>query len=580
MAFDGIVVSGLVAELKDKLVNGRIIKIGQPEKDELILTIKNYDQYKLFISASAGLPLIYLTESNKQSPMTAPNFCMLLRKHLNSARIIDITQPGRERVIRIKIEHLDDMGDLKVKYLIVEIMGKHSNIIFCDDEDKIIDSIKHVSGLVSSVREVLPGRSYFIAKTSDKWEPDTISFEEFSANVLKKPMPVAKALYTALTGFSPLIGNELCVRASIDGEKPGSELSETEAIHLYKNMQRFLSESKESGFKPNIVYDEGVPLEFSVTNLMCYAGKRTVEYNLVSQMLESFYSAKNLNTCIKQRSTDLRKLVNTMMERATKKEDIQTKQLHDTEKRDKYRIYGEMLTTYGYSVEPGAEKTEVLNYYTNENITIPLEPSISAMENAKKYFDRYSKLKRTFEAVTKQLEQTHEEIEHLDSIRTSLETAQNEEDLIEIKEEMTECGYIKKHYTGKKSVRNNRKSKPIHYISSDEFDIYVGKNNFQNDRLTFELAVGNDMWFHAKGIPGSHVIVVTGGRKLPDSTYEEAGRLAAYYSKGRENGKVEVDYTEKKNIKKPGGAKPGFVIYSTNYSMVATANIEGIKTAE
>jgi predicted ribosome quality control (RQC) complex YloA/Tae2 family protein len=260
-----------------------------------------------------------------------------------------------------------------------------------------------------------------------------------------------------------------------------------------------------------------------------------------------------------------------------KKYDLQLKQLEDTEKREKYRIYGELLNAYGYGVEPGAKSMEALNYYNNEMVTIPLDPMLSTGENAKKYFDRYQKLKRTYEALTTLTEETKQEIDHLSSIATSLDIALKEEDLVQIKEELIESGYIRRKGGAK---RERITSKPFHYVSSDGFDIYVGKNNYQNDELTFKFATGNDWWFHAKGIPGSHVVVKSGNEELPDRTFEEAGRLAAHYSQARGQEKVEIDYLQKKNVKKPNGAKPGFVVYYTNYSLVIDSDISNIKQAD
>ena len=274
----------------------------------------------------------------------------------------------------------------------------------------------------------------------------------------------------------------------------------------------------------------------------------------------------------------MRRIVSTALERSYKKLDIQEKQLKDTEKREKFRVYGELINTYGYNIPEGAKSFTALNYYTNEEIFIPLDPMLTPSENAVKYFNRYNKLKRTFEADSKLIEETKAETQHLESIATALDIAVNEEDLVELKEELIQAGYI--HRKGKGGKKEKVTSKPFHYISSDGFDMYVGKNNFQNDELTFKFANGNDWWFHAKKMPGSHVIVRTGGKELPDRTFEEAASLAAYYSKGRDQDKVEIDYVIKKEVKKPASAKPGFVVYYTNYSMMASTDISAIKQAD
>ena len=578
MAFDGIIIANLVKDLNKYILNGRISKIAQPENDELLLTIKgNEGQVRLLLSASASLPLVYLTEQNKPSPMTAPNFCMLLRKHISGGRIVEVSQPGMERIINLRIEHLDEMGDLCRKTLIVEIMGKHSNIIFCDADGTIIDSIKHISGNVSSVREVLPGRSYFIPQTQEKHDPLLTTREEFKEHVLDKPLPIAKAIYSAYTGISPVIASEICFRASIDGDLSASALSEDEKLHLYRQFSLFMEDVRDGNFAPNMVKKGKEPVEFAAVPLSMYGDYETVSYTSVSRVLEDYYAEKNIYTHIRQKSSDLRRVVSTALERNRKKYDLQLKQLKDTEKKDKYKVYGELIHTYGYGLAEGTKEFTALNYYTNEDIRIPLDPQLTPAENAQKYFDRYNKLKRTYEALSQLIRETEAEIRHLESISTSLDIAVSEDDLSQIKEELVEYGYIKKRGNARKE---KIKSKPFHYISSDGYHIYVGKNNYQNEELTFKFANGSDWWFHAKGIPGSHVVVKTGGQELPDRCFEEAGRLAAYYSKARGAEKVEIDYLERKNVKKPNGSKPGFVVYYTNYSLTIDTDISGLKQVE
>ena len=581
MAFDGITIAAMVRELNNNLAGGRINKIAQPEGDELMITARGTEgQKRLLLSASASLPLIYFTEKNKISPLTAPNFCMLLRKHIGSARIAGIRQPGLERVVEFDLEHLNELGDPCKKMLILELMGKHSNLIFCDDKNMILDSIKHVSSHMSSVREVLPGREYFITKTQDKWDPLTITQEEFLEKVCKKPVSAAKALYSSLTGLSPVIAEELCYRASVDGNDSILSLNEISCIHLYHTLQRMMEDVKEGNFTPNIIYRGEEPVEYGVFLFQQYGPEyHSVSFDSVSSMLETYYASKNILTRIRQKSADLRKIVQTALERNRKKLILQQKQMKDTAKKEKYRVYGELINTYGYNLPEGSKSFQALNYYTNEEITIPLDETLTPAQNSKKYFDRYTKLKRTEEALTTQLADTESEIEHLESISNALDIARSESDLAQIKEELTQYGYIKRHFSGKKGAKMQAKSKPFHYISSDGFDIYVGKNNFQNDELTFKFATGNDWWFHAKKMAGSHVVVKTKDGELPDHTFEEAGRLAAYYSKGRTAPKVEIDYIQKKHVKKPGGAKPGFVVYYTNYSLMAEPDISQLKEA-
>lgn len=574
MAFDGIVIANLVTELNQIALHARIYKIAQPEKDALLLTLKGANgQKRLFLSASASLPLIYLTDTNKPGPLTAPNFCMLLRKHISNGRIVKIWQPEMERIIHFEIEHLDDLGDVRKKTLTIELMGKHSNLIFTDENQRIIDSIKHVSAQVSSVREVLPGRDYFIP-TQGKNNPLSADEAQFWELVADKPLTAAKAIYTAYTGISPCIANEICYRAGLDGDAPTASFSKEEKARLCQQFLAMMQQIQEEKFYPNIVMENKRPFEFSAVQLTQYHHLETEASASISAILEHFYAARDTYTRIRQKSVDLRKITATALERSHKKYQLQLKQLKDTEKRDKYKIYGELIHTYGYGLEEGAKTLEALNYYTNETIRIPLDPQLTPMENSKKYFEKYGKLKRTCEALTDLTVETKAEIEHLESIATSLDIAMSEDDLVQIKQELTEYGYIRRKGHEKKQ---KIKSRPFHYRSSDGFDIYIGKNNYQNEELTFKFANGGDWWFHAKKMPGSHVIVKANGQELPDRTFEEAAMLAGYYSKGRDAEKLEIDYLQRKNVKKPNGSAPGFVVYYTNYSMTIHPDVTGIE---
>ena len=576
MAFDGIVVANLADELNRALTGGRISKIAQPEPDEIYFTVKNRkDTYRLRLCASASLPLVYLTQSNPMSPLAAPNFCMVLRKHAANAKILGVSQPGLERVLRFDLEHLDEMGDLCKKSLYMEIMGKHSNLIFCDENNVIIDSIKRVNAAVSSVREVLPGRPYFIPNTLHKLNPLEASRDEI-VSCLNGPEDAASSLMKHFTGISRPTALEAVSRSHTDADLPCSELPEEMRHHLADTFCSMMDDVKEGRFSPCIAFDGKEPHEFASVLLTGWQDCEVRQYDTVSEVLETYYASRSQISRMKQKSYQLRHLVQTHLERDSKKYDLQLRQLADTEKREKYRIYGEMLNTYGYSCRPGDKELHCVNYYTSEPMTVPLDPTMSASENAQKYFERYNKLKRTSEALNELTVATKEEIEHLESVLISIDLAQSDADLDEIRRELSECGYAKSHTKGgRKDTR--QKSQPYHYRSSDGFDIYVGKNNLQNDYLTFKFAQGNDIWMHAKKAHGSHVIIKTDGKEVPDRTYEEAGGLAAYYSQARQAPKAEVDYIERKFVKKPAGAKPGYVIYHTNYSLISIPSIEGLK---
>ena len=597
MAFDGMTVAGIRAELDQVLTGGRIYKIAQTDKNELVLTIRpaverGGGQVRLYLSADPSLPLVYLTRQSRQAPLQAPAFCMLLRKHLQNGRIVSITQPGLERILRLQVEHRNEMGDLCTHTLVIEIMGKHSNLIFLDDQETIVDSIRHVSSLVSSVREVLPGRPYFIPDTQSKRDPLTETREDFLRALADGHTEVSRFLVRTYTGISPVIGQEIALRAALSQDRSAALLSGEEKESLWIQFHQMMQQALDGQFSP-VMYcrasegqSAGAPVEFSMVPLQQYADCQEIPYDSPSALLEDFYAKKNLYTRIRQRSADLRHIVQTILERDVHKYDLQCRQIRDTEKRDKFKVYGELLNAYGYSVPEGAKSCEVDNYYTGEKLTIPLDPTLTPQQNAQKYFDRYARMKRTNEALTRLTAEVKAEIDHLRSIQNALAFSTTDGDLSQIRREMEESGFLRRRYTGqiKGQGRNGAKkgrarapqSRPLHYRSSDGFDIYVGKNNTQNDEITFHLAEPRDIWFHANDMPGSHVLLRTGGRSfddIPDRAFEEAAALAAYYSSGREQGKVEIDYLERRNVKKPSGAAPGFVVYYTNYSILAKTDI-------
>ena len=607
MAFDGITTACLCKELSDRLTGARIYKIAQTDRDELVLTLKpsterGGGQCRLYLSADASLPLAYFTSKQRQAPLQAPAFCMLLRKHLQNGRILSVTQPGLERILRFTVEHLDEMGDLCRHTLVIELMGKHSNIIFLDDREQIVDSIKHISAMVSSVREVLPGRPYFVPDTRGKRDPLTESEERFDALLRTQQVAPARLLMSTYTGISTQMAEELCQRAHLSNDRSASSMTPQDRESLWHEFHTLMQDVSEGRFAPGIYYKKeetgrrGAPVEYSAVSMRIYSDFpehfEEVRFSSMSELLETFYAQKNEVTRIRQKSVDLRRIVQTILERDVHKYDLQRKQIRDTEKRDKYRLYGELLNAYAYSVPAGAKSCEVDNYYTGEKIRIPLDPTLTPTQNAKKYFDRYTKLKRTHEALTGLTAEVKAEIDHLESIRTSLDLATNEGDLAQIRQELEDSGLVRRH-TGagkkrpgfdksgsKKGRARTPVSRPLHYVSSDGYDIYVGKNNTQNDQLTFHFAEPNDIWMHANDMPGSHVILRSAGRsmeEIPDRAFEEAASLAAWYSAGREQGKVEIDYLLRRNVKKPGGSKPGFVVYYTNYSILAKADISGLR---
>jgi len=579
MALDGIAISNIIDELKTKLLGGRVDKIYQPESDEIIISVRSLGKaYKLLITANASHPRLHLTEKNKSNPTQAPLFCMVLRKHLSSGKITNITQPNFERIINIHIESINELGDYSTKKLIVEIMGKHSNIILTDENNIILDSAKHISHEKSSVREVLPGKPYS-SPPSDKINTLLLDEENFKKSIKnKKTKKLQNLIYESYNGISPSFASEICFRANLDSSDNVSSTSENDLKKLYTEFKNIIEDIKERNFSPEAIYSEKNKLfDFSPMEMRQYGDLKKQSFSSISDLLEFFYTEKDIQYRINQKSQDLKKIINHNIERCVKKKDIQSKTLKEISNRDKLRLYGELITANVYSIPKGANSFTTQNFY-DENlseITIPLDTTLTPSENAQKYFKQYNKEKRTFIALQTQIKQNNEELEYLEGILTSVQTSTDEQDIKEIRQELYEQGLIKKLKRTKGKTKPI-KSKPLHYISSDGFNIYVGKNNHQNDTLTLKLAKSNDMWFHTKQIPGSHVIVVSDGKEIPNTTLNEAALLAAFYSKGKNSALVPVDYTQKKFVKKPSKAKPGMVIYETNKTAYITPTEEDV----
>ncbi len=579
MAFDGITVRKLVTELDDTLSEARLQKIYQPEDLQLLLAFKTKDGIKnLLLSANPSLPMVYLTEEKGENPPSAPNFCMLLRKHLAGGKVLSVTQPGLERIIIFNIQHLNELGDPCTKKLYLELMGRHSNIILTDENNVITDSIKRIPETVSSVRTVLPGRKYFIPNTLSKKDPLSSDEKAFADMLLSSAQPLAKAIYTSFTGISPLIAQEIVFNSGVDERKNAASLTDQESSALYRSFSSLMDDVKSDRMTALIYYDNGMPREYSAIPLKSYDAYIKKEFREMSSLLYSFYHEKADYINIRDRSQDLRAIIRSNLERVSKKLDLQLMQLKDSEERERFRIYGDLLTTYGYAVSPGSLQLTCENYYDdNKEITIPLNKDLSPIENAKRYYEKYNKLKRTYTSITEQLEKTREEKELLESILVSVDLSTGGSDLLTIRKELSDNGFIKKQGKGPGKTRAQEKSAPLHYVSQTGYDIYVGKNNYQNEEVTFRIASSSDWWFHVKALHGSHVIVRSNGEMPDDTTFEEAARLAAYYSEGRNSGKTDVDYTQRKNLKKPPSNMPGFVIYHTNYSMTIEPDISGIR---
>lgn len=594
MAFDGLFLSALVSEFKTTISGGKISKIVQSEKDEIQLTIKKEkQQFFLHLSANPSIPLVYLSDKGKTAPLTAPNFCMALRKHIGNGLIQDITQASRnlpeqglERVLLLHISHRDELGDIGIKYLSIEIMGKYSNIILLKEDFTILDAIKRISSAQSSVREVLPGRKYFIPDQFKKENLLCFPLESLQAFLENKKNPnaerdsgmenLSELLFQSFSGLSPLSAREITLDAGLPQEQKLSCMSSLDYEKLSDAILLLRNRIREGDFTPQILYENGKSFDFSAIPVRQYSGNPAFHaeiFHSPSELLTFYYGGKEKEDRVRQKSADLKKQCSTLLERVSKKLSLQEKQLKDTEKKERFRIFGELLTTYGYSLKGGEKELICENYYNGQEEHIPLEESLSPIENAKKYFDKYDKAKRTERNLSTQVKESKNTLEHLQSIVNSLATAENAEDLDDIRREMGEYGYMKPISPKKKKERKEDKSSPRIFRSSDGYLLYVGKNNYQNEIVSFQIAEGKDFWFHVKGSAGSHVIAKTEGKsleELPDRLFEEAAELAAYFSSEKESAKVEVDYTERKNLKKVVGGAPGFVIYHQNYSILVT----------
>ena len=580
MAFDGITVSAIKAEIEDKIHGGRIDKVYQPEKDEIILGIRSMGQaYKLLLTSNASNPKFHFTQTNPSNPMTPPLFCMVMRKHLQSGKIIKIEQPDFDRILNIYVESLNELGDYSVKKLVLEIMGRHSNIILTDENNTILDCIKHIGHDTSSVREVLPGREYTLPPSQGKINTLELDNNDFNEVLENNPsFEIQSVIYKNYTGISPIAASEICYRANVNGSTPVEALTDIQKEIVFNKFAELVEDIKANRFYPeSITNEKGKTIDFSPIEMTQFNGLEIKKYTSISELIESFYANRDFAYRIGQKTQDLRKLITQNIERCIRKKDIQMQTLRSIKNRDELRLKGELLTANIYSIKKGMTTVELPNYYSEnqELVAIELDSNKTPSENAQKYYKAYNKAKRTFEALKDQIKSNDEELAYLESVLTSVNNCTDEQDVKEIRRELREEGYVKKVKNQKD--KSKKHSVPLHFISQDGFDIYVGKNNIQNDELTLKFARPRDIWMHTKNIPGSHVIIVANGQTIPDTTLNEGAMLSAFYSKAKNSSKVPVDYTEKKNVKKPNGSKPGFVIYETNKTAYITTSEEEIK---
>ena len=570
MAFDGIMIAAIVGELSAALVGSRIDKVSQPEPDEIVLTFRNK---KLLLSANASVPRLHFTAAVRENPLTAPMFCMLLRKHIQGGRITAISQPDFERIVHFHIESFNEMGDLTQKLLIVEIMGKYSNIILVEGgSGLVLDSIKHVSYGQSSVRQILPGRTYVAAPSQNKRNPMLLTYADFLETCAASgELPAQKLIFQNYKGISPFAADLICNLADVE---PKDTDADTE--RLYTAFAGIVEQIREGDFAPYALYGESLtPQGFSVICRSLYDDGFVRDFDSPSELVEHYFAAKANSTRIQQKSHDLRRHVQNLIERCVKKAQLHDNTLADAADRDELKTLGELITANIHTIQQGAKELVTTNYYDPEmpEITIPLDPTKTAAENAQSYFARYSKQKRAVAALSEQIAQNLEELQYLEGVREALNISHDEADLAQIREELAAEGFIKRPVQNKKQPRGGgpkAKPKPLHYVSTDGFDIFVGKNNAQNDELTLRFADQHDIWLHTRNIPGSHVILRCGNTTPSNTALEQAAMLAAYYSKARGGSLVPVDYCPRRQVKKPRGAKPGMVIYDGHQTAYVT----------
>ncbi|SKA76904.1 Predicted component of the ribosome quality control (RQC) complex, YloA/Tae2 family, contains fibronectin-binding (FbpA) and DUF814 domains [Clostridium sp. USBA 49] len=567
MPLDGLYIYSILDELKKSIIGCRVDKISQPEKDEIIINLRGTKvNYKLLISSNSTYPKIHLTNLTKPNPLKAPMFCMVLRKYLSGSKILNIEQVSTDRIIVIDFESSDELGFNSIYSLIVEIMGRHSNITLVRKRDNIIiDSIKHITSEINSYRHLYPGVIYILPPKSLKLDPFSFSYEEmknfiFNNNIKLEPNVFSKIF----TGISSQFSKSL-----YEGLKVNNiEIDMASLNDIYKYINNIFIYLKNCKFEFISYIDKSILKDFYCTNLYQFNNLIQKKYNSPSELLEIFYYEKDKFERLNNKSSDLQKIVNTNLDRCYKKLNILKDTLSKCKDMEQYRIYGELLTSNIYNIKKGDKIVKVLNYYSEkeEYINIEINENKTPSENIQSFYKKYNKLKKTAEMAKIQMKFTEEEINYLQSVMVNIKNIDAYDEIEEIKRELMNTGYIRYKKENKKNIKP---SKPYHFISSDGIDIYVGKNNIQNDYLTLKFADKKDLWFHTKNIPGAHVIVKNNG-DIPDTTLKEAAILAAYYSSAKNSSNVPVDYTFIKNIKKPSGAKPGMVIYYTNKTLYVT----------
>ena len=568
MPLDALCLSGVVHELQNALSGAKIDKIYQPGRDEVVLALRApAGNVKLLLSANPSHPRAHLTQISRENPDKPPMFCMLLRKHLAGARLLELVQPPMERVVDLRLEALDELGDRVERRLVLEAMGRHSNLILLDGEGRIMDCLRRVDSDMSARRQVLPGLFYRLPPAQEKLDPSSLDRAALESALAAAPeeSQADKWLLDTFGGLSPLICRELAFRAGGATDARLHQMGEGGRSRLLDELEGLLRSVQENSFTPVMLEKEGHPSDFTFQPISQYGpAVSCVPFPSFSALLDRFYEQRENQERVRQRGQDLIRSVTNARDRAARKIGLQEQELAATRDRERLRQFGDIITSNLHAMEKGMSRLTAADFYDPEcpQIHIPLDPLLTPQQNAAKYYKEYNKAKTAESILTLQLEKGRRDLDYLNSVLEAIALAEGERDLQEIRQELTDTGYLRS--PSKARDRGKRvASKPMEFRSSSGLRISVGKNNTQNDLLTTKQAFKSDLWFHTQKIHGSHVILWTEGGQPDLTSIQEAAQLAAWFSQGRESGKVAVDYTPVKYVKKPGGARPGMVVYTT-----------------
>ena len=577
MAFDAGMLACTLSELKKAALGARIEKVYQPEKDEIILQMRSFEGGKrLLINAGSNNPRICFTTLPKENPQNPPMFCMLLRKYLQGAKLVSITQADFDRIAFLEFETRDEMGFECRRYLIAELMGKYSNLIFADGEQKIISALKTADFSLDSPRQLLAGGKYSLPSTQDKASPISVTEEKFDKLLENAPygLEADKFIIRTFSGISGAVAREIVYKSSGSTSTP---LCECDSGTLKREFFAVFNALKNDEFCPTLICDDnGKFIEYAFIDLAQYGSMERKHIESAGALLDTYFDSRDKAQRVQQRASDILRLLTNAETRIRKKLDIQTKELADCQNGEIYKKYGDLITANIYRLQRGDRFAELCDYESMredgsfDTLKIELDSRLTPSANAQKYYKKYNKSKNARVELTRQLELGRAELDYIYSVFDSLSRAETPTDLAEIREELYRSGYASKmkgyNERAKKSSNINTY---MQFVTTDGMKVLCGKNNTQNDYITHKLAEKFDYWFHAKNVPGSHVLLVTGGKEPTDRDFTEAAEIAAYHSKA-EGQNIGVDYSHAKNIKKPAGAAPGFVIYHTNYTAYVT----------